>query len=207
MKSISLLILLCIATDAFAQRNKLNEGNESFFRLGAKAIANVNKIQGVAYKNGFNFNFGLGAFAQINFTRKIGLQPEVNFMQATAEFADDPNAIYDDIFRDGSKKFSKLSLIEIPVLINVNIGPTKKVKLQVGPYFDGILKQGTDSLKTNYESIYKKANFGALSGLFVQLPLVHFGARYKINLSNMNAVDSREKWHSQAIQVFMGITF
>ncbi len=207
MKNILVIILLLTWSVTFSQRNRVNDdGTEKFFRIGTTAAVNINKINGQSYKAGFNYNYQLGAFAQINFARKIGLQPEVNFVQTTTEFTNDASDVYDDIFRDGSQKTAKLSYLEVPVLLNVNVGTTKKVKLQFGPAYGALIKQTVDSLKTN-GNIYKNANWSAISGLWIQLPFVNFGARYKLGLTNPNDIDNRQTWKSQAIQIFIGVTF
>ncbi len=184
----------------------MNGEQENFFRFGAKAGVNVNKISGQSYKQGFNYNFQAGVFLQFNFSNRFGLQPEVNFVQTSSEFSNDPSDIYDDIFRDGSQKSSKLNFLEVPVLLNINVGSSKRVKLQIGPAYGGLLKQTVDSLK-NDGNIYKNAEWSALGGLWIQLPFVNLGARYKLGLTDLNAIDNRQSWKSQAIQVFVGVTF
>jgi outer membrane protein with beta-barrel domain len=143
---------------------------------------------------------------QFNFSRTFGLQPEVNFVQSSSEFSNDASDIYDDLFRDGSQKKAKLNYLEIPLLLNVNLGPSKRVKLQVGPSYGGLLKQTVDSLKTN-GNLYKNGEFSAIGGLWLQIPFVNLGARYKMGLTDLNAIDNRQSWKSQSIQVFVGITF
>ncbi len=167
---------------------------------------NVNKIEGKSYKQGFNYNFQGGAFVQINFSRRFGLQPEINFVQTSFEFSDDPTSIYDDLFRDGSQKSAKLNYLEVPLLLNINVGVSRRVKLQIGPAYGGLLKQTIDSLKVNGD-IYKSAEWSAIGGLWIQLPLVNMGARYKMGITDINAIDNRQSWKNQAIQVFIGLTF
>ncbi len=181
--------------------------HENFFRIGAKAGVNANKITGKSYKEGFNYNYQLGGFMQFNFSNRFGLQPEVNFVQTSSDFSDDPADIYNDIFRDGSQKTSKLNYLEVPLLLNINIGPSKRVKFQLGPSYGGLLKQTVDSLKNNGSSIYKNAEWSGIAGFWLQLPLINFGARYKMGFTNINAIDDRQTWKNQAIQAFVGITF
>jgi hypothetical protein len=207
MNKLLILLALFTSTTIFAQRNNTNDADrENFFRVGAKAGVNMNKITGKSYKQGYNYNYQLGGFLQFNFSKRFGVQPEVNFVQTSSEFSDDPNDIYDDIFRDGSQKEAKLSYLEVPVLLNINVGESKRVKLQIGPAFGGLLKQTVDSLKSN-GSIYKNAEWSAIGGLWVQLPFVNFGARYKLGLTNINAIDDKQTWKSQSIQIFVGVTF
>ncbi|MBP6432636.1 MAG: PorT family protein [Ferruginibacter sp.] len=207
MKQVIIAIILLSGLNTQAQRNNPNDQDrENFFRIGAKAGANINKITGQSYKQGFNYNFQLGAFMQFNFSKRFGLQPEVNFVQTSSEFSNDPNDIYDDIFRDGSQKKSKLSYLEVPLLLNINVGESKRVKLQLGPAFGGLLKETVDSLKTN-GNLYKKAEWSAIGGLWLQLPFFNAGARYKLGFTNINDIDNRQTWKNQAIQVFVGVTF
>ncbi len=189
-----------------AQRNSLDMDRENFFRVGLKGGVNINKINGTSYKDGFNYNYQAGGFMQFNFSKRFGLQPEVSFVQSTSQFTNDNTDIYDDLFLSGSQKEAKLNYLEIPLLLSVNVGTSKRVKLQLGPAFGALLKQAVDSLKSNGD-IYKNTDFSAIGGLWIQLPLVNVGARYKLGLTNINDIDNREKWRSQAFQIFAGITF
>lgn len=166
----------------------------------------MNKINGKSFKSGFNYNFQAGAFVQFNFSRKLGLQPEINFVQSSPSFSDDGTDIYDDLFLDGSQKKSTLNYLEVPLLLNYNLGPSRRVKIQAGPSYGGLLKQTTDSLRAGTK-LYKQGEWSAIGGLWIQLPMVNLGARYKLGLSNVNAVDNRQTWKNQSIQVFIGLTF
>jgi Outer membrane protein beta-barrel domain len=201
-----LAVLLISSLPAVAQRNKLDGDHENFFRIGAKGGVNINKISGKSYKEGFNFNFQAGVFLQFNFSNTFGLQPEVNFVQSSSEFSNDPNDVYFDLFSGGSQKKSKLNYLEVPLLLNINLGESKRVKLQLGPAYGGLLKQTVDSLKAKGD-IYKNGEWAAIGGLWIQLPLVNIGARYKLGLTDLNGIDDQQKWKSQSIQVFVGVTF
>lgn len=205
-KRVLVLCLSMLSVGAFAQDNKIDAEHERFFRFGAKGGVNINKITGQSYKSGFNYNYQLGGFLQFNFSKRFGLQPEVNFVQSSTEFSDDASNVYDDLFRDGSQKKATLNYLEVPLLLNINVGESKRVKLQLGPAYGGLLKQTVDSLKSGGE-FYKNGDWSAIGGLWIQLPLVNLGARYKLGLSNLNAIDDQQKWKSQAIQIFVGVTF
>ena len=206
MQKLILAIILFVSTASYAQRNKVDGEHENFFRFGVKGGANINKISGKSYKEGFNFNFQAGAFLQFNFSSRFGLQPEVNFVQTSSEFTDDVSVVYDDIFRDGGQKKAKLNYLEVPLLLNINVGNSKRVKFQIGPAYGGLLKQTVDSLKNNGD-IYKNGEWAAIGGIWIQIPFVNFGARYKIGLTDLNGINNQQTWKSQSIQVFVGITF
>ena len=203
-KALSLLFLVLFSSGfLFAQKFKQTD-SEKFFHIGAKAGVNINKIQGQSYKSGFNYNYLLGGFMQFNFGR-FGLQPEVNIVQSSSEFTKDANNVYNDLFFGGSQRNARLNYIKVPLLLNMNVGESKHVKLQLGPQFSGLLKQTVDSLKAN-KNIFKTSDFSMVGGVWFQLPLINLGARYELGLSNVNDIDNKEKWKSQAFTIFAGIT-
>ena len=200
-------LLMLLSTNAFSQKKfDPNSDHENFFRLGAKAGLNINKITGQSYKSGFNYNYLLGGFMQFNFSKTFGLQPEINFVQSSSEFSNDASDVYDDLFKIGSQRKAKLNYLKVPLLLNINVGPSKRVKLQLGPQLGGLLNQNIDSLKENRD-IFKKGDWSAVGGLWLQLPFVNIGGRYEIGLTNLNDIDNSEKWKSQAFTIFAGFTF
>lgn len=207
MKKIIFILFSFISFNAFSQKKfDPNSDHENFFRIGAKAGVNINKINGQAYKDGFNYNYLLGGFMQFNFSRTFGLQPEINFVQSSSEFTNSSSDVYDDIFRDGTQRKAKLDYLKVPVLLNVNIGPSKRVKLQLGPQYGGVLNETVDSLRNN-GNIFKKADWAAVGGLWIQIPFINLGARYEVGLRNLNDIDNQQKWKSQAFTIFAGFTF
>jgi len=208
MKKLISILLIFTSVNSFSQSRRFdpNADHENFFRFGAKAGVNINKINGQAYKDGFNYNYLLGGFMQFNFSKTFGLQPEINFVQSSSEFTKTSSTIYDDLFLDGSQKKAKLDYLKVPVLLNVNIGPSKRVKLQLGPQYGNVLKQTVDSLKNN-GNIFKRADWAAVGGLWIQIPFINIGARYEVGLANLNDIDNQQKWKSQAFTIFAGFTF
>jgi hypothetical protein len=206
MKNFFLALLMFLSLNAFSQKKfNPNPDHENFSRIGAKAGVNINKITGQSYKSGFNYNYLLGGFMQFNFSKTFGFQPEINFVQSSSEFSNDASDVYDDLFREGSQRHAKLDYLKVPLLLNINVGPSKRVKLQIGPQVGGLLSQTIDSLKTNH-NIFKKGDWSAVGGLWIQLPFVNIGGRYEIGLTNLNDIDNKEKWKSQAFTIFAGFT-
>lgn len=206
MQKYLVIVLLFISAGLNAQTTKFDKERENFFRFGAKAGLNVNKIHGQSFKDGYRYNFQAGVFLQFNFSERFGLQPEVNFVQTSSELANKSTDVYDDFFGGGDQNKAKLSYLEIPLLLNLNVGPSKRVKLQLGPSYGGLLKQTVDSIRQE-GNIYKNGEWSAIGGLWLQLPVLHLGARYKYGLTNINAIDDRQTWKNQAIQIFAGLTF
>ena len=206
MKNLILLFLLSVLfLDSYAQKKKDPSEKESLFRWGFKGGLNMNKMEGESFKEEFNYNYFLGGFMQINITRKFGIQPELNFVQTSAEQSDDITVIYDDLFLGGNQKKAKLDYLKLAGLLNIDLGPSQRVKLQLGPQWGMLLNEAVDSLKSP-QDIFKKGEFSVLGGIMLQLPLIHIGTRYEIGLTDINGIDNQDQWKSQAWQFFVGIT-
>ena len=207
MKTLVLsLLLTALCLNAYSQKRKKDPSEtESLFRLGFKGGVNLNKIEGKSFKDEFNYNYALGGFIQINLTRKFGLQPEINFVQTTAEQTNDITVVYDDLFFGGDQKKAKLDYLKFAGLLNIDIGPSQRVKLQLGPQWGRLVSEPSDSLNSS-QDVFKKGEFSALGGIMLQLPLFHIGTRYEIGLTDVNGTDNHDKWRSQAWQFFVGIT-
>jgi hypothetical protein len=208
VKNIIILFLFFITShQAISQRNKKNDfEKEHFFRVGFNAGININKIQGKSFKDEYSYNYSLRGFMQFNFSRKFGVQPEVSFIQASSEQSNDFSDIYDDISLGGRQLKAKLNYLKVGSLLNLNVGPTQKIKLQFGPQWGMLLNEKVDSLKTSRD-IFKKGDFSLAGGIMFQLPFVHFGGRFEQGLTNINDIDNRDKWKSQSFQLFTGFTF
>jgi len=207
MKILILPVLFSVLyLNAYSQKKKDPSEKESLFRFGFKGGVNLNKIEGLLFKDEFNYNYTLGGFMQINITRKLGLQPEINFVQTTAETSSDITDVYEDLFVGGNQKKAKLDYLKFAGLLNIDLGPSQKVKLQLGPQWGMLLNEAVDSLKSPQE-VFKKSEFSVLGGIMLQLPLIHIGTRYEIGLTDINGIDNRDQWKRQAWQFFVGITF
>ena len=67
MQKIILSFLVFFSLNTFSQNKKFdpNADQENFFRVGAKAGVNINKINGQSYKSGFNYQAGSSKEAEI----------------------------------------------------------------------------------------------------------------------------------------------
>ncbi len=206
MKAKILIILLFSFSVQSISQDKFLSEKESLVRFGLKAGLNLIKIDGKSFKDEFSYNYSLGAFLQINPTKKFGFQPEINFTQASAEQSNDITVIYDDIFLGGSQVKAKLNYLKLAGLVNLDVGPSQRVKLQLGPQWGMLLNEAVDSLKSPGD-VFKKSNFSLLGGIFLQLPFIHIGSRYELGITNINGIDNKDQWKTQALQFFIGVTF
>ena len=174
------------------------------FRLGAKAGANLVKVDGKSFKDEFRYNYHLGGFAEIVVTRdkKLSIQPEVLFNQYSTTLDSSFKAIYEDIVTS-EQSHVKLNYLSIPILINYRLaGP---IYLQAGPAFS-ILMDQNKSILQNGGDAFKKGDFSMIGGVQVRIAKIYLSGRYVVGLANINDIDDKDKWKSQAIQLSVGLS-
>ncbi|MBS1626468.1 MAG: PorT family protein [Bacteroidetes bacterium] len=187
MKKIIILssIILGIGITGFSQG----------FHIGAKVGANANKINGQSFNNGFNLGYQLGGFAEIDFSKTIGIQPEVLFSQSQTTTTN----FNSNLTPNSNADFNYLS---IPILLRINTG--KLVTLHVGPQYS-ILVSNSKTFVQNGSDAFKNGDFAMVAGLQLNLGSLRVYGRYNIGLSNLNDIDNKEQWKSQQIQVGLGL--
>lgn len=202
------ILSLIIASVSLLQLNaqKLEQDKESFFRFGIIGAVNLNSVNGRSFQNEYNFNYQLGGFLLFNPLTKIGFQPEVHFAQQTATYSTDLTEIYDDFAFGGDQAKAKLNLLKVAGLVNFDIGPSQRVKLQLGPQYAIVINEST-GLQGASKDIFKKGDFSGVAGIWLQLPAVFIGARYAHGFTNLNDIDNRDTWKSRTFQLIAGITF
>ena len=177
-KSLALLTLaLAISSLSFAQGG---------FHVGVKAGANIFKVDGAAIKDEFKFGYNLGAFAELNFTDKWGIQPEVMWNQTNFRTANN----FNEVFPGGKSDVEgKLNYLSIPVLLSFR--PAKIITFQAGPQF-GILLNKDQSLFDNGKEAFKSGDFSMLGGVQLNIGSLKVGEleRYAspVELDLMKAV-------------------
>lgn len=167
--------------------------------FGFKGGVNIFKVDGKSFNDEFKFGYHLGAFAEVNFTDKWGIQPELLWSQTNYRSGKDFSAVYPGGVNDVK---GKLNYLTIPVLLSYR--PVKVLALQVGPQF-GVLLDKDKSLFNNGKDAFKKGDFSLLAG--AQLNILKFkgGVRYVIGLSDINDVEDSNKWKNTGFQVYIGI--
>lgn len=168
------------------------------FHIGAKAGANIFKIDGTAMKDEFKFGYNVGGFAELNFSEHWGIQPEVMWNQTNYRTANNFNEIY-----PGGKSDleGKLNYLSIPVLLSFS--PAKFISFQAGPQF-GILLSKDKTLFDNGKEAFKNGDFSMLGGVQLNIGALKLGGRYVVGLANINDIDDRDKWKNQGFQVYLG---
>lgn len=143
---------------------------------------------GVDFKSRIGFN--LGAFAAIDLSEKITIQPEILYSTLGAK-AVNVSAFYGDMLFTGDVKFN-LSYINVPVMIKYYVAD--KFNLEAGPQIgfltsaktstklDGSSQTVDEDIKDSFESVDFGLNFGAGYDFTEKLSA---GVRYNFGLSNV----------------------
>jgi len=170
------------------------------FHIGAKAGANIIKIDGKSFNDQFSYGYHAGGFAEIGLGGKVGIQPEVLFNQYSTKIDSNFNHVYQNVFKQGTVKLNYLS---IPILLNVKL-LGNFLSLQAGPQFS-VLMQQSKTLLQNGANAFKNGDFSMVGGAQVKVGPLRFNGRYVVGLNNINDIDNQEKWKSQGFQLSAGI--
>src|SRR5260221_2630382 len=95
-----------------------SQGWAQGFHLVGKIGTNISQITGRSFDQGFQWGFSAGVFAELNFTDKWGIQPEVLFNQTQTQTASNFNEVYDQGINSRSVSLNYLS---IPILLSYKI--------------------------------------------------------------------------------------
>jgi hypothetical protein len=183
---LSLLGVFAIASISMAQG----------FHIGAKAGANLGKINGVSLEDKFRLGYQLGGFAEIDFTKGFGIQPEILFSQTTTKVTDEPLS--------GLKPGEKINLdyLSIPILLRLNAG--KLLTFHLGPQF-GILVNNHKTTLQNAGDAFESGDFSLVGGAQVNLGSLRIYGRYVAGINNVNAITNADKWRHQQLQIGLGV--
>ena len=167
------------------------------FEAGIKAGAEIHKIDGKAFADEFSYGYHAGAFAQLKFGKKWGIQPEVLFSSVKVDTSSSFSSVYDF----NNVKDVKLQYLKIPLFLTYN--PNPFVTLQVGPQY-GILLQKDKSLLKNGQAAFSSGDFSIVGGMQLNIAKLRIYGRYAVGLNNINDIDDQDKWKNQNIQVGIG---
>ena len=167
--------------------------------LGIKGGANLVKIDGKSFKEGFSQGYNLGGYLDIGLGQKWAIQPEVLWNQSNNKISDQ----FNDIYPEGIDELRevKLNYLSIPLLLSFK--PSKLVTLQAGPQIGILLNKDVDLLE-NGRQAFKEGDLSLLGGVQLNIGSFKLGGRYGVGLNNLNDIDNRDEWKSQSFQVYVG---
>ena len=189
-RSVSLFVLaMAISTCSFAQG----------FHFGVKGGANLYKINGRSFDEAFNYSYNAGLFAEINFDKHWGIQPEVIWNQSQTHTTSDFNSIYHA--SAGDIIDVKLNYLSVPLLVSYR--PVKFIAFQAGPQF-GILLDRNQDLLHNGQMAFKRGDISLLGGIQFNIGGLKLGGRYAIGVTNINNLDNQDPWRNHGFQLYAG---
>lgn len=193
MKKILLSVTAVIVLATFAKAQ-----NGGSFHLGAKLGANLGKVDGQSFKDGFNLSYQAGAFAEINFNKNIGIQPELLFSQTKTTY----DTSFGQILKLSNGENISLNYLSIPLLLRINAGSL--LTFHLGPQYS-ILMNKSNTLLQNGKDAFKSGDFAVVAGAQVNLGALRVYGRYNIGLSNIGDIGNQDKWKNQTLQLGIGL--
>jgi outer membrane protein with beta-barrel domain len=184
---LSLVLITITTTATYAQG----------FHLGIKGGANIYKIDGRSFDDEFKFAYSVGAFAEINFNKHFGIQPELLWSQTNFRTASDFNTVVPQGFNDVK---GSLNYLTIPLLLTYR--PVKAISFQLGPQFGYLINQTT--IAETASDAFKKGDFSIVGGAQLNLGGLKIGARYFIGLNNISNISNTDTWKNQGFQMYVG---
>ena len=151
-KILSLAAALLFSTAMMAQ-----------FHIGAKAGANIIKLEGKTFKDEFRFGYNLGGFMEVRLSNKFVLQPEVLFNQYSTSLDSSFKNIYQGVFNASAQTKVKLKYLSIPILLNYKLIGSF-LSLQAGPQFSVMMNKHKTLLQNGGEA-FKNGDFSMLGGV------------------------------------------
>ncbi len=179
-----------------------SQGRAQGFHLGAKIGTNISQMTGRSFDQGFQWGFSAGAFAELNFTSRWGIQPELLFNQTQTQTASNFNDVY---YQGINSRSVSLNYLSIPILLSFKLIPI--LSIQIGPQF-GILMNTSQNITTNASNAFKSGDFSMVGGAQVNLGGIRLGARYIYGISNLNGLPPPgdvDTWKNQNFQLYFGL--
>lgn len=197
MKKVFMSVVILLSVTTLSQAQGLGGG--------IKAGANLNKISGQSFNDGFDVSYHFGGFLEIDINKKWGFQPELLWSQTTSKpssfktvYATSVNPLF-----NGNEQI-KLDYLSIPLLLRYNVGGI--LTLNAGPQYSILLKKDRTMLQ-NGESAFKEGDFAFVLGGQLNFKYLRVYGRYNIGLQNINDIDNKDRWTNQQIQAGLGFRF
>jgi Outer membrane protein beta-barrel domain len=171
--------------------------------LGVKGGATVYKIDGVSFSDQFNWGYHLGGVAELMWSKKWGIQPEVLFNQSNTQTGYNFDTLYKSV-NPGTLKEVKLNYLSIPVLLTWR--PSPFISFQAGPNFSVMMSKDRNLLQDGAEA-FKNGNVSLLGGVQLNILSFRIYGRYGMGLTNLNNIDTQDKWKSRGGQVGVAMMF
>lgn len=152
-------------------------------------------------------SFNAGVFAELPLTQGVAIVPELNFSRKGSE-------VENTILTETYKSKFKLSYLEIPVLLKLNL--SENFSLHAGPYGAFLLDAKTDIVDENGDNVdtidydtddFNKFDFGLSAGLGLDFNALSIGARYNHGLSEIDKDNNLNGAKNSAWNLYLALKF
>jgi outer membrane immunogenic protein len=191
--AIALSILLLTLTTAKA------DAQESL-QIGVKGGINLIKVSGRSFDTKTQPGANVGIYGELNFSKQWTLQPELVWNQIVTKTSDQFGQIYPGIGVTGGQAIN--NYLALPVLVSFK--PTPELSIQLGPQY-GYLVNQTQGLRRDDQNkgIFSHSDLAIVFGGQLNLGKVKIGARYYINISDVNGINNSDQWRQHGFQAYL----
>ncbi|MCU0395042.1 MAG: PorT family protein [Chitinophagaceae bacterium] len=175
-----------------------------FLKVGPKAGANLLKIEGQSFEEGFELGYYVGGFLEIKTGKRFYLQPELLFSETQMHTSNDFRSIYRDLLQVDSLRTIKFQSLAIPVTLNWRVANV--LALSAGPQFS-INMNKSESLLKNAETAITNGDIALMLGANIMISKLRVHGRYMWGIRNQSNLKGGEAWKRQTLQLGLGFVF
>lgn len=175
-----------------------------FLKVGPKAGANLVKINGVSFKEGYNLGYYAGGFVEMKLGEKWYIQPEVLFSETNLTPSDNFADIYGNLLDISNLSGMRLQTLNIPITLNYRIANI--LAFSAGPQFSVLMDRGAGFMN-NAMKAFSQGDLGMTAGVNLMFGKFRINGRYIIGLRELNDIDNQDSWRSQTAQLGVGFVF
>ncbi|MEZ4787022.1 MAG: porin family protein [Flavobacterium haoranii] len=201
-----ILTTLCLL--GFISLSNAQESSTTGARFGVKGGVNFTNlyVDNVDDTNMLT-SFNAGVFVELPITQGVAIVPELNYSRKGSE-------VQNTILTETYKSKFKLSYLEMPVLLKLNLVPN--FNLHAGPYVAYLLNAKTDVVDENGDNVesfeydtddFNKLDFGLSAGLGFDFNNFGIGARYNYGLSEIDKDNNANGAKNSAFNLYVALKF
>lgn len=201
-----ILTTLCLL--GFISLSNAQESSTTGARFGVKGGVNFTNlyVDDVDDTNMLT-SFNAGVFVELPITQGVAIVPELNYSRKGSE-------VQNTILTETYKSKFKLSYLEMPVLLKLNLVPN--FNLHAGPYVAYLLNAKTDVVDENGDRVesfeydtddFNKLDFGLSAGLGFDFNNFGIGARYNYGLSEIDKDNNANGAKNSAFNLYVALKF
>lgn len=179
----------------------IHQGFSQFLKVGLKGGANLVKMEGKSFKEGYDLGYFVGGFVELKLGKEWYLQPEVLFSETNLTPSDEFKDIYKEVLNLSKISTMKLQELNIPVTLNYRL--SNVFVLSAGPQFSILLDRGESFMK-NARTAFTKGDVAVMAGANVTLGKFRVFGKYLWGLSDKNDISNEDSWRTQTARLGVG---